>query len=203
MTDRNASRREMLNTKDPQSIRILHRARIAEKKLNRFLCVMGALCPCSFFACKKAWARNSMYLQVHENRVEFNSSVTTQAISITGLIEIAKLAPAPLPMAMHAVHTIFPVANKLDKVRVLYFDATLILYKNGPCGCPCCRKWEYFEFLEDADEVVSAIQAAQQAHKAYATEMKKEAKLFRKTQVVPVESIGPVEDMQGESTGNR
>jgi len=160
----NNSTRSALNTADPNNIHIVHRAQISEK-WKTMICWMGFSNPS--LCCKKEEVWQSTYLQVHENRIEYNYPGIG-----CNLLKCCKIQ---------------------DNVRVHYFDKAIMknVDKAGPCTpfCThntcfpdccgmcgesvvihstglmcCCKHWEMLTGLESADAVVSAIESAK-SHK--------------------------------------
>ena len=111
MTDQNQSPRAMLNTADPNAIRIVYRAPI-DPVMKKCLCLMGTMNLCSGLLCKREEIYNSTYVQVHENRLEIN---------YPGL----KTMPC--------------CRSVRDSIEVFYFDNSRIanVAKAG-CCTPCC-----------------------------------------------------------------
>ena len=160
----NTSERKMLNTKNPNAIEIVHRAKISEK-WKTMLCWLGLGAPCTGLLCKKNEVWQSTYLQVHENRVEYNYpgigfnmlSGGCRVRDAVGILyfdrketQNAERASACTPLCTHC--SLFPeMCECCGQTAVIYSDNLL------------CRKFVMLPGLEDAQEVARQINAAREA----------------------------------------
>ena len=165
----NRSPRDILNTENPNAIRIYHRAKISEK-YGLFLKAVGICLPTSCLLCNTDKYLQSTYAQIHENRVEYNY---------------------PSASFIQAFLTCLGCNRFDDDVKVYYFDKNIgenashvkccspicthnfcfpecfgmcgesvALYSNGSMGGLCCRRYVMINGLDDADRFVAEYQRA-------------------------------------------
>mmetsp|Transcript_16726 Transcript_16726/g.23259 ORF Transcript_16726/g.23259 Transcript_16726/m.23259 type:complete len:181 (+) Transcript_16726:87-629(+) len=164
----NSSKRAILNTQNPSAIQIVHRGVISEKYM-RLLTLLGVCAPCSCLLCTKEEVFQSTYVQVHENRVEWNyPGITCHPLKCCRLVDNVQVlyfdrkhaqnsgkAGPCFPMFTHC--SLFP-----DCCGIC--GETLILYSTGKCGGLCCRTWIALPGLEDAQAISDAIHSAKAPH---------------------------------------
>eukprot|EP00727_Mastigamoeba_balamuthi_P010537 m51a1_g6105 hypothetical protein (188) ;mRNA; f:81676-82575 len=167
MTAKNESERAMLNTANPNVIAVVHRAPISAKYYS-WLCCLGCMAPLSCLCCTRRRLVASTYVQVHENRVEFDYPNVHCLDLACGACYCCR------------VH---------DNVTTLYFDKYPEIGRAGCCSpacthcsccptccdscgegvvvyrheCCCCKTWHLISHLEDADNVIKAFEAAKNA----------------------------------------
>jgi len=167
----NSSTRDMLNTADPNAIRIVYRAPISEKYLN-FLTCIGICSPCSCIYCKRKEIFQSTYVQVHENRLEYNypglsdnmcANIATcckvrDVVTVwyfdnamTGNVGRASFCQ---PICTH--NTCFPTCCDMCGEAV-------VVYKRDICKRICCGGHIMIPNLENADALVDQIKGAAKA----------------------------------------
>ena len=159
---KNTSDRPMLNTMEDDYIAIRYRPKLSEKYL---LClkINGILNPTSCMFCKADEFYQSTYIQVLENRLEWN---------FPGLGSCFKLHDNFGGMYYDDI-----VVDKVDRLGCCkpipcttgpcptYFDICgegVIIYRRKCCGCGIFR---FFRFLEDGDSLKEEIKAAIKARK--------------------------------------
>eukprot|EP01122_Echinamoeba_exundans_P016545 TRINITY_DN8420_c0_g1_i1.p2 TRINITY_DN8420_c0_g1~~TRINITY_DN8420_c0_g1_i1.p2 ORF type:complete len:192 (+),score=25.04 TRINITY_DN8420_c0_g1_i1:146-721(+) len=122
----NTSQRARLNTRNPDFIQVMHRAKI-DPRYKNYLCCIGICIPCSCMCCLKDQVYESTYVQIHENRLEFNYPVATSLGGLCwGLLDSRCCAVK-------------------DNVHVLYWDHWLVSGV-GRAGCctPACTHCSFF-----------------------------------------------------------
>ena len=167
MTDKNESPRQMLNTADPNAIRIVYRTPI-DPVMKKCLCFMGAMDLCSGILCKRNEIYESTYVQVHENRVEFNyPGLKTMPCcrSIRDSIQvyyfddsrIAKVAKAGCcePACTH---------NSCCPTLCGLYGEMAIFTNNRGC---CCKRWFSVPFLVSADAFIQQVEQAKTARQSF------------------------------------
>lgn len=167
MTDQNQSPRAMLNTADPNAIRIVYRAPI-DPVMKKCLCLMGSVNLCSGLLCKREEIYNSTYVQVHENRLEINyPGLKTMPCcrSVRDSIEvfyfdnnrIANVAKAGCcsPCCTH---------NSCCPTWCGLCGEAAIFYNN--CCC-CFKRWFSVPFLVSADALIQQVEQAKTARKSF------------------------------------
>jgi len=165
----NNSTREILNTMNPNGITIVHRAKMSEK-YKCCLCCLGCLNPCSCIMCNRDRIYQSTYVQVHENRIEFNhpglrctlgNCLTCNCINDhvqvhyfdRNYMQNAARVGCCSPACTH---------NHCCPEHCGCCGEVAIVYSDGCCGC-CCRKFILIHGLEDADGFASAVNQAREA----------------------------------------
>lgn len=175
------SKRAVLNTQDPNAIRIVYRAKLDERMKTMFF-IQGLMNPCNGFLCRTQDLYDSSYVYIMENRIEVNYPSMFQMCLCMG-----------------------PCSQINDYVQVYYFDKRLtdeahesgcmtpicVGFLSPTCGgyvppmilgppcCPtlcgfcgqgvtihgkvpilCCHNYAHISFLEDANAFVQAFNDA-------------------------------------------
>ena len=160
----NNSLRDILNTQNPNSIRICHRAKISEK-YGLFLKVVGVCLPSTCLLCNADKYLQSTYVQIHENRVEYNyprasfiqafltclgcdrfdDNVKVHYLD-RGVGENASRVKCCSPICTH--NFCFPECFGMC-------GESVALYSRGSVGGLCCRRYVMINGLDDADRFVA------------------------------------------------
>ena len=161
----NTSTRPMLNTMNEDYIVIRHRPKISEK-YKCCLKINGICYPCTCLYCKAEEIYQSTYVQVLENRLEWNypgpkcypicCCCLKDKFGVLYLDDrtVKKVARLRCCSPVPCITGWCP--NKCD----LWGEA-VIIYNCCGCGCrPCCFESHTLRYLEDADILVEQIKEA-------------------------------------------
>ena len=183
------SKRPVLNTQDPNAIRIVYRAKLDER-MKTCLLIQGIMNPCSGFCCRRDDLYDSSYVHIHENRVEVNYPSPFQCCLCMGpcsqindyvqvyyfdkrLTDEATRSeccvPICLPLGLNPLFGGYVPPMVVGPILCCptWFDmcgqgATL----HGKMPFLCCHNFAQIHFLEDANAFVQAFNDAKQQYAA-------------------------------------